>query len=265
MECKNCGTQLITEKSFCATCGAKVITKRLTLGNLWAEISEKLLNLDNTILKTFRDLFKKPEAVIDGFISGVRKKYLNPVNYVALTATYSGLVFYLLSKLRPDFYSKLNFQGQNQEAFSEFMNNLMDFQGFLYFLSIPLMAIISIVVFINIRKYNFTEQSVIYMYTAAQCAVLTSTVLLIAMPFYEVAPLWFNGLTYLIMIGFNAYVLKGLYNLSLKGILLKTLFFLVVAGAFYVIIVMFIAIIMVIYMIATGNVPEFFVPVKQLR
>ncbi|XLS28420.1 DUF3667 domain-containing protein [Flavobacteriaceae bacterium M23B6Z8] len=260
MECRNCNLMLADEQKFCSDCGAKIIKQRLTVKNLWGEISERFLNYDNTILKTFTSLFKRPAEVIDGFISGVRKKYLNPVNYLALTATYSGLVFYLIKKFRPNYYSNLNFQGQNNEAFAEFMNNFMDFQGFVYFLSIPLMALVSVVVFLNIKKYNFTEHTVIYMYTGSQTSVLTSTLILISLPFCEVAPLWLNAVTYTIMIGFNAYVLMKLFNLSLKGILLKTLLFLFVGTTFYILLVVFFGLLLGLYVIITGNIPEAFAP-----
>lgn len=263
--CKNCGAALTENQHYCHHCGAKVITKRLTVRNLWHEISEKLLNVDSTIIKTFRDLFTKPEEVIDGFIYGVRRKYLNPVNYVAIAVTFSGLIYFLVRRFRPDFYSALNFQGQNEQAFSETMSGIMDFQGFIYFLSIPLMALISMIVFINIKKYNFTEQNVIYMFTGAQAAVLTSTFILIILPFYEVAPLWVNFGTYGIMIGYNAYVLKRLFSLSAKRLIVKTLIFLFVAGTFYIFLVVIFGLIFAAYMLITGEFPAGFEPPPNLK
>lgn len=260
MECKNCNLILAEEQSYCNDCGAKVVKHRLTLRNLWGEVSERFLNYDNTILKTFISIFKDPVDVIDGFISGVRKKYLNPVNYVALTATYSGLLFYLIKKFRPEFYSNLNFQGQNSEAFSEFMNNFMEFQGLMYFLSIPFMALVSMIVFLNIKKYNFTEQTVIYMYTGSQSSVITSTLVLAALPFYEIAPLWLNFVTYVVMIALNAYVLKRLFKLSVKRIILKTLLFLFVGLTVYILLVVFFGILAGAYFIITGEIPEAFAP-----
>ncbi|WP_340203079.1 DUF3667 domain-containing protein [Ascidiimonas sp. W6] len=263
MKCRNCNLDLKEEENFCKECGAKVIRNRLTLKNLWAEVSERFLNYDNAFAKTFKDLFSKPVEVIDGFILGLRKKYVNPVNYVAITATYSGLVFYLIKKFRPGFYGNLNFQGQNQEAFSEFMNGIMDFQGFLYFLSIPFMAIVSMIVFMNIKKYNFTEQNVIYMYTGAQSSVLTSTLILLTLPFYTVAPLALNIITYAIMVGFNGYVLKKLFNLSLKRILFKTLVFFFVAFTIYIMLIVVVGLMIGAYFLITGDIPEAFIPVKD--
>jgi hypothetical protein len=259
VECKNCGFSMTREQNFCSSCGAKLIRNRLTLKNLWHEVSERIFNVDNTFIKTFKALFTNPEEVIDGFIGGVRKKYLNPINYVAITVTFSGLVYYLIIKFRPDFYSNLNFQGQNKEAFSESMANIMDFQGLIYFLSIPLMAVISMIVFLNIKKYNFTEHNVIYMYTGAQSSVLTSTLIIILLPFYAVAPLWLNISLYVIMIGFNAYVLKRLFQLNAKRLIIKTLYFLLVALVLYIILVVFFGILIGIYAAVTGNIPEAFV------
>ena len=81
MECKNCSNQLSTNSDFCNSCGAKVIRNRLTLKNIFEHIIETFFNYDNKLLRTFIDLFKKPEKVIDGYINGVRKRYVNPISY----------------------------------------------------------------------------------------------------------------------------------------------------------------------------------------
>ena len=69
MRCKNCQTKFLIESDFCYNCGAKVIRNRLTLKNLLNDFSEQFLNYDNKFLQTFIQLFKKPEVVIDGYIT----------------------------------------------------------------------------------------------------------------------------------------------------------------------------------------------------
>lgn len=82
MDCKNCNNSLPIACSYCPDCGAKVIRNRLTLKNLWSDVTERFFNLDNTILKTFLHLCTTPDVVIQGYISGVRKKYMNPIGYL---------------------------------------------------------------------------------------------------------------------------------------------------------------------------------------
>ena len=79
MNCKNCEISLTGTDDFCKNCGAKVIKNRLTLKNLFLHISETFFNYDNKLLKTILHLFTKPEYVIDSYVNGVRKKYINPI------------------------------------------------------------------------------------------------------------------------------------------------------------------------------------------
>ena len=96
MQCKNCGNQLRTDYSYCPNCGAKVIRNRITVKNLWFDIVDRYFNLDNTFLKTFLHLFTKPQIVIEGYINGIRRKYLNPISYLGISLTLSGFLVCLL-------------------------------------------------------------------------------------------------------------------------------------------------------------------------
>lgn len=81
MDCKNCNIPLTVTDDFCRSCGAKVIRNRLTLKNLFAHITETFFNYDNKLLKTILHLFTKPDYVIDSYVKGVRKKYINPISF----------------------------------------------------------------------------------------------------------------------------------------------------------------------------------------
>lgn len=91
MQCQNCSTIITQNGNYCPNCGAKVIRNRITMRNLITDFSEEFLSFDNKFLKTFIDLFKKPEVVIGGYISGVRKKYVNAISYFAIALTITGL------------------------------------------------------------------------------------------------------------------------------------------------------------------------------
>ena len=91
MNCKSCQSTLKSQDNYCNICGAKVIRNRLTFKNLFEHFSEQFLNYDNKFLLTFITLFKRPEDVIAGYISGTRKKYVNVISYFAIAITLSGL------------------------------------------------------------------------------------------------------------------------------------------------------------------------------
>ncbi|MEN8857288.1 MAG: DUF3667 domain-containing protein [Flavobacteriaceae bacterium] len=96
MECKNCKNSLRDIDGFCSSCGARIIDERISLRFLFNEFLDKVLSVDNKLLKTFLHLFTKPEVVIDGFINGVWKKYYNPVSYLLVSITLSGIYLYFL-------------------------------------------------------------------------------------------------------------------------------------------------------------------------
>ena len=77
MNCKNCNKPLNAIQKFCDDCGAKIIQNRLTPKVLAAQVNEQFISIDNKFLRTFIDLFKNPEIVIDGYINGTRKKHID--------------------------------------------------------------------------------------------------------------------------------------------------------------------------------------------
>ena len=112
--CKNCNTQLLSKNDFCPSCGGKVIRNRLTLKALFSNFSEQFLNYDNKFLKTFLHLFSKPEEVIDGYINGTRKKYVNVVSYFAIAITLSGLLMFVLNKFFPGLLDFSSIENKNR-------------------------------------------------------------------------------------------------------------------------------------------------------
>ena len=98
MECKNCQFSIAPNENYCPRCGARVIRNRLTIRNILEDIYEQHLNLDNRLLLTIAHMFTKPGVVIIGYLHGMRKRYLNPVSYLGLAITLSGIVVLVIKK-----------------------------------------------------------------------------------------------------------------------------------------------------------------------
>ncbi|PHR71636.1 MAG: hypothetical protein COA67_06375 [Lutibacter sp.] len=79
--------------------------------------NEQFLNYDNKFLQTFIHLFTKPEVVIDGYINGTRKKYVNVISYFAIAITLSGLQMFILNKFFPEM---LDFSSLDDKNMAEF-------------------------------------------------------------------------------------------------------------------------------------------------
>ncbi|NJB72564.1 hypothetical protein GGR42_003055 [Saonia flava] len=259
MECKNCNDNLRTDYSFCPSCGAKVIRNRLTVRNLWHDIFERYFNLDNTFINTFLHLFTKPEVVIDGYISGIRRKYLNPTSYLAIAITLSGFLVFLLTKNIDQIDMDVFNNGVNAtQGSKKIMDFTMDYQALLFILYIPMMAIAGWLVFEN-KKYNFAERSVVFMYTLAHYSIFTflpSVILISIIPGeYMSASLIVLAAMYL----YCAYVIKRITKLKGLDYIARVILFFILFTVQYFALIFLIPIILIL----TGSISlKDFAPVK---
>ena len=255
MNCKNCERPLKEEETYCHYCGARVIHNRLTARGLISQLGEEFFNYDNRLLRTFIDLFTKPEVVIDGYIQGVRKRYANPVGYFTLMVTFSGLYLWVMQKFYPDVMQKL-FAGLNEseaqlEATMEFNSFFFEYQSFIFFASIPLLALISKLVFLNVKRYNYTEHLVINIYAYSQASALSTLLSLATIWAFEVYQ-YVAFLALPLQIVYYGYMFKRLYGMSLGRIMIKSLVFLLILMLLYLVFI----VIALVVMIANGTFME---------
>lgn len=226
MNCKNCHTDLVENADYCSTCGGKVIRNRLTFKNIFEHITETFFNFDNKLLRTLIDLFKKPELVIGGYISGIRKRYVNPISYIALSLTVGGLYIIILNKFFPNVLLEMSTAGvEGQEEFmTMYVESLQKYYSFYMIGFIPLYALISRLVFINRKEFNFTEHLVMAMYIMAQYS-LVSSFLNIGLLVLQLPPDLLGTSATFLQMAYFGYCYKRIYKLSIKGIILRTLWF----------------------------------------
>lgn len=231
MLCKNCKIELANDNGFCQDCGARVIHERISLKFLFKEFVDKVLSVDNKLLKTFIHLFTKPEEVIDSYIRGVRKRYFNPVSYLLVSITLTGIYLFFFKDIAAESFQ---FVGEidpanpfaNEEFGKKYYDFFMDYQAFFTALNIPVYAFISWLVFLNRKKYNFYEHIVIYLYSNSQISII-SFVLFLPIFFInkELARTLFMYGS-LVLILYSAYVLIRLFKLTFWQFIVKTLYFL---------------------------------------
>lgn len=251
MNCKNCNTTLALESDYCPSCGGKVIRNRLTIKNLFQYFTETYFNYDNKFIQTIGALFVKPDDVVDSYVNGVRKKYIDPVSFLAISFTLSGIyLFFFQEKMR----EVMSFMGSNtyqqQEKLNQAIFNLtFEYNSFLYLIIIPALAVISWIVFLD-KKYNFTEHVIIYLYSMSFTSIVSSLLSIISLLLFPKNFMASISVTFLFMFGFHFVVLKRIFSLTIKQLALKTLIFLPLFFAFY----LASSIALVVLVIATGDV-----------
>ena len=167
MQCKNCKNGLSIDDGFCNNCGARVVSRKLTFRYLADDFSERFFDLDNNLLiRTLKAMFSKPEDVIDGYITGLRKRYISVANYVALALTIAGLQLFILQKF---FKESMDMSWMKQEdnpilKDTSFMDTIWEYNSLIFIVFIPIYAIISRTVFFNYKKYSYLGHIVIIGY-----------------------------------------------------------------------------------------------------
>lgn len=229
--CINCDAPLDLDQRFCPNCGGKRMYNRITWRNLFEDFVDRFLNIENAFLKTFISLFIKPEDVIGGYMKGMRKKYLPAFSYFAVAVTVAGISAFIFKnwfiddiiQAQSGFYSGET--AEIQKSFSsKWVRIMMDYQSVIYFAIIPVMALLSRIVFWNYKEYNLVEHFVIYLYGYSHIALITTLLGLLTV-WNQTAYQVFNVVSTFIMIGYMAYVLKRLFALDVGRIILKTAFF----------------------------------------
>lgn len=246
MECKNCNTSLNSEQSYCFQCGAKVIKNRLTIKNLSADFSEQFLSYDNRFLKTFIDLAKQPEAVIESYINGTRKKYVNVIQYFAISLTLVGIQVFLMNtffkeamELDPNMFGvAIDPKSQEHNPFKDLKyEDFNNYQSLLYVLTIPFSAISTWLAYwvIGIRRYNFTEHTVINLYYSAQI-IIVNAFLVITLLCFGVDFMLISYITTAVILIYFFYVLKRVFKTSFLEALGHFMLVMVAYGVLFIVI-----------------------------
>jgi len=260
MNCKNCNHPLKENQKYCDNCGAKVIQNRLTPKVLAHQVNQQFLSIDNKLLRTFMDLLKKPELVIGGYINGTRKKYIDVLQYFAISLTLAGFQAFLLLTFFKEqlvFSNEIittmqNAPGNENNPFKDLnFNDFMQYQGVIYILTLPFSIVSSWLAYylVGDRRLNFTEHAVLNIYYNSQLIIATSILSIIMM---------FSGMNYLIistiitlpMFLYLGYILKRIFKDPFWDTFAKWMLTLVIYSIFYFTVMILITIIPLIFKLA---------------
>ena len=247
MECKNCLTNLKETAKFCDECGGKVINHRLNFKIVTAEFLETFISWDNKFFKTFMHLITKPQVVANGYLDGVRKRYMQPFSYILISLTLYGIYLVFSKEMLDEYINEMilkmpNLDLKSQKTYKKLTYLILKYNNIYTFSTIPLYAFINRIIF---RKRNFIEHSVALLYLLATIMFLTSISGFLGVLFnvdYEKT----SYINAFFMIFYSMYYYKKMFNLDNATIILKTLFFWLLMLAFYIILFIIGVIIVVI-------------------
>ncbi len=227
MICKNCNTELEAQHKYCHECGAKQIQNRLMPAILVQQVNEQFLSIDNKLLRTFIGLFKAPDIVINSYINGTRKKFIDVLQYFAIALTLAGIQVFLMdsifkSEMESSFKVLQSIDSSTAEnnPFKINANSFTDFnryQSIIYIITIPFYAVSSWIANLLIKpkfKYNFTEHLVVNIYYYTQVIIITA-VLSILFLFLGLDYLLISGIVSVLTLVYHFYTLKKVFHLSL--------------------------------------------------
>lgn len=256
MNCKNCNTELNQQDDYCKSCGGRVIRNRLSFRNLFEHISETFFNYDNKLLRTLIDLFRKPEAVIDGYITGTRKRYVNPISFFGLSLTLTGLLVFIIGKFYKDVLNPASLYQNGQDEATKIMTNFttdftLQYASFLFSLFIPIAALLALILFFK-KKYNYTEHIVLSLYSLSLYSITSSLLGILILLISPNSYFNFGILMYVFVLIYHSYIYKRIFHLSYGQIILKIVLFLIL----FFITFFGIIILIVIIMFITGDMQQ---------
>jgi len=142
--------------------------------------------MTTVFLQTFVHLFTKPALVINGFIDGTRKKYVNVIQYFIISMTLLGIQLFLMNTFFKDQFDVSNMFGTTKDLDNgikglESFNNgefflSSSYHNIVYLFFTPTAAFATWLSYyiLGKRQFNFTEHVVINLYYNAQIIIVTA-------------------------------------------------------------------------------------------
>jgi hypothetical protein len=172
MKCKNCGKEI--QVKYCSYCGQEVIKERLSIGELARKFIETITHAEQGIFRLVKELCLKPGVVSREYIDGRRKKYFSPIKYLIIVVSVSAIVVVNFEGYGIDYEPTFSEESKIDDIVEQkYFNH--NYYKYLLFLSIPLAALVTRVVFRRSGN-NYAEDLVLNTYVLSQ-VVLFHTII----------------------------------------------------------------------------------------
>jgi hypothetical protein len=85
MKCINCNIEVY--ENFCPNCGEKSKTPKITFKSILNATLSTITNMDKGFLFNVKNLFIKPNDIVNDYIRGKRKNIFNPISFLIISVT----------------------------------------------------------------------------------------------------------------------------------------------------------------------------------
>jgi hypothetical protein len=137
-------------------------------------------------------------------------------------------------------------QKLNLDFMKKYQDFIQDYQSFIYMASIPLLALVSRLVFFDKKQFNLSEHFVINIYAYSQTSIVINIVYILSIWNGKLL-FWVSTFSSVFLISYFSYVYKKTFDLTGKQIFLKLLLFLVIAGILYIGIIIILGIYLAVF------------------
>ena len=134
---------------------------------------------------------------------------MNPVGYFAIAITLSGLMFFILRDVYELNLTESSFSGGTTPK----MNFVFDFQALLAYLSMPLYALFTWMLFSHTKKFNYTEHLVANAYIIGQTSYIQVVTFVLFLGIFPIKFDVFNLGFFFFMVVYQFYVLGRMHQL----------------------------------------------------
>ena len=216
--CINCGASL--HGSFCHQCGQKLIKKRLTVKGVITEALSSIFKLDSGLWRTMVMMTQKPAQVIQDYIKGKTKPYVNPFRYaLGLIALYVFLAinlgeFSVQIEQAIELYRNMGIisTAEDEVVMRSRLDSVFKFSNFIPFALIPFLSLATNWLFKK-EKWHYAEHFVMNTYVMGHLNLLGIPLLLIVGVLLSKSHLVLPIL-YLVNMSFFAYVFHDIFKKS---------------------------------------------------
>ncbi|WP_321346991.1 DUF3667 domain-containing protein [uncultured Draconibacterium sp.] len=179
-QCPVCNSTAI--ENYCSNCGQKIYSKRFTLKSFFGVIGNAL-NLERGIFYTMVWLFRNPGKVIDDYLNGRTKPYLNPLNYILIIAGIYAFLALSLNIFETGAQATYDILGVDEQTYSpqatevqaQWTEMIKRYMNFVPIIMLPFASLASKWYFRK-KKLYYGEHLILITYVLAQ-SILISVVL----------------------------------------------------------------------------------------